>query len=120
MPSCFLASQSLQELQLAGLSRLRGGMPQLPPAAATPAAAGRNGARRALQDSPEEPCGLGKLQWVNLAGVIGDQEPGLTGGCRASALHSSLPHSQLTLHPFACAGLHQWLGATRGCCWCCC
>jgi hypothetical protein len=40
--------------------------------------------RRALlgeeqQQQQQQGCGFGKLQYINMAGVIGDQEPGLTG-----------------------------------------
>jgi hypothetical protein len=94
LPSCFLTSDSLLELQLAGLSRLRGPLPVLTSTAGTAAAtlpAGATAAsssasmpkRRALlgevQQQRQQGCGFGKLQYINMAGVIGDQEPGLTG-----------------------------------------
>jgi hypothetical protein len=105
LPGCFLASQSLQELQLAGLSQLRGPLPLVTTAdaaaastasTAAPVAGGGSSAsmpkRRALlgemqqqQQQQQQGCGFGKLQYVNMAGVIGDQEPGLTGELRVRA-----------------------------------
>ncbi|KAF8065663.1 RCH2 [Scenedesmus sp. PABB004] len=61
LPPCWFASLSLQELQLAGLSRLSGPLPD--------AGAGAGSAS----------CGFGTLRSINLAGVIGDDEAGLTG-----------------------------------------
>ncbi|WIA31462.1 hypothetical protein OEZ86_002357 [Tetradesmus obliquus] len=114
LPGCFLESASLQELQLAGLSRMRGPLPLLSsskdaatPAAAAAAAAGSSDAsmpkRRALLGEPQQQqqqqgCEFGKLQYVNMAGVIGDQEPGLTGPLPSLAPCSTLLYLDLSGH----------------------
>ncbi|KAF6261650.1 hypothetical protein COO60DRAFT_743957 [Scenedesmus sp. NREL 46B-D3] len=123
LPSCFLMSDSLLELQLAGLSRLRGPLPLLTHAAAAGTAAAAAGTtagaaagygsgsmpkRRALQGEEQQQqqqqqqqqpgCGFGKLQFINMAGVIGDQEPGLSGPLPALALCSQLLYLDLSGH----------------------
>lgn len=72
LPSCWLSHDSLQELQLAGLSDLHGPLPD----ATRPEGGG--GVSSSSQDGGLL-CGFGKLKYVNMAGIIGDAEMGLTG-----------------------------------------
>eukprot|EP00775_Hariotina_reticulata_P007262 gene7262-7475_t len=74
LPPCWLASKSLQELQLAGLSSLSGPLPQL---ASTSSIPGR-GLRQNLNPLSGV-CGFGMLKYINFAGIIGDNEQGFTG-----------------------------------------
>jgi hypothetical protein len=74
LPPCWLASKSLQELQLAGLSSLAGPLPQLASTAPVPG--------RGLRQSANPLsgiCGFGLLKYINFAGIIGDNEQGFTG-----------------------------------------
>jgi hypothetical protein len=67
LPPCWLSHANLQELQLAGLSDLNGPLP--------------DATHSSSSSGSEELCGFGKLKYVNMAGIIGDAEQGLTGQC---------------------------------------
>ena len=72
LPTCWLSHSSLQELQLAGLSDLHGALPDSTRSSSGSSTGGSS-------SSSEQLCGFGKLKYVNMAGIIGDAEQGLTG-----------------------------------------
>jgi hypothetical protein len=62
-----MAHDTLQELQLAGLSDLHGRLPDLTSSSSS------------MRSSSEELCGFGRLKYINMAGIIGDAGFGFTG-----------------------------------------
>jgi hypothetical protein len=77
-----MAHDTLQELQLAGLSDLHGRLPDLTSSSST-------------RSSSEELCGFGKLKYINMAGIIGDAGFGFTG----VMIKAHASHIWLLRHP---------------------
>ena len=118
LPPCWLSHKNLQELQLAGLSDLSGPLPDATHSSSSSSSSDSSSS----SSSKEQLCGFGKLKYVNMAGIIGDAEQGLTGQCVATGWAGGLGNGVESLSNCGTEGLLAYEAGAVGMLvqWMCC